>query len=197
MTKNAYLSELADRLRQLPQSEIDKSIAYYSEIIDDRMEEGCSEEEAVNGLEAPVTAAERILQDAPLGMLVRERIRPKQAVSGWIIALLVIGFPVWFPLLLAAAGIVFAMYVVVWSLVFAFFASTFAVGTASLAVLITAFVRAGEGAGLIFTLLGVGLLGIGCFILMGLATWMAASGVVRLTAALIRSLKMKLIHGGK
>ena len=188
MTKNAYLSELADRLRQLPQSEIDKSIAYYSEIIDDRMEEGCSEEEAVNGLEAPVTAAERILQDAPLGMLVRERIRPKQAVSGWIIALLVIGFPVWFPLLLAAAGIVFAMYVVVWSLVFAFFASTFAVGTASLAVLITAFVRAGEGAGL---------LGIGCFILMGLATWMAASGVVRLTAALIRSLKMKLIHGGK
>ncbi|MCI5810946.1 MAG: DUF1700 domain-containing protein [Clostridiales bacterium] len=197
MTKNAYLSELADRLRQLPQSEIDKSIAYYSEIIDDRMEEGCSEEEAVNGLEAPVTAAERILQDAPLGMLVRERIRPKQAVSGWIIALLVIGFPVWFPLLLAAAGIVFAMYVVVWSLVFAFFASTFAVGTASLAVLITAFVRAGEGAGLIFALLGVGLLGIGCFILMGLATWMAASGVVRLTAALIRSLKMKLIHGGK
>ncbi len=194
MTKNAYLSELADRLRQLPQSEIDKSIAYYSEIIDDRMEEGCSEEEAVNGLEAPVTAAERILQDAPLGMLVRERIRPKQAVSGWIIALLVIGFPVWFPLLLAAAGIVFAMYVVVWSLVFAFFAST---GTASLAVLITAFVRAGEGAGLIFALLGVGLLGIGCFILMGLATWMAASGVVRLTAALIRSLKMKLIHGGK
>lgn len=197
MTKNAYLSELAGRLRQLPQSEIDKSIAYYSEIIDDRMEEGCSEEEAVNGLEAPVTAAERILQDAPLGMLVRERIRPKQAVSGWIIALLVIGFPVWFPLLLAAAGIVFAMYVVVWSLVFAFFASTFAVGTASLAVLITAFVRAGEGAGLIFALLGVGLLGIGCFILMGLATWMAASGVVRLTAALIRSLKMKLIHGGK
>ena len=197
MTKNAYLSELADRLRQLPQSEIDKSIAYYSEIIDDRMEEECSEEEAVNGLEAPVTAAERILQDAPLGMLVRERIRPKQAVSGWIIALLVIGFPVWFPLLLAAAGIVFAMYVVVWSLVFAFFASTFAVGTASLAVLITAFVRAGEGAGLIFALLGVGLLGIGCFILMGLATWMAASGVVRLTAALIRSLKMKLIHGGK
>ena len=197
MTKNAYLSELADRLRQLPQSEIDKSIAYYSEIIDDRMEEGCSEEEAVNGLEAPVTAAERILQDAPLGMLVRERIRPKQAVSGWIIALLVIGFPVWFPLLLAAAGIVFAMYVVVWSLVFAFFASTFAVGTASLAVLITAFVRAGEGAGLIFALLGVGLLGIGCFILMGLATWMAASGVVRLKAALIRSLKMKLIHGGK
>ena len=197
MTKNAYLSELADRLRQLPQSEIDKSIAYYSEIIDDRMEEGCSEEEAVNGLEAPVTAAERILQEAPLGMLVRERIRPKQAVSGWIIALLVIGFPVWFPLLLAAAGIVFAMYVVVWSLVFAFFASTFAVGTASLAVLITAFVRAGEGAGLIFALLGVGLLGIGCFILMGLATWMAASGVVRLTAALIRSLKMKLIHGGK
>ena len=108
-----------------------------------------------------------------------------------------IGFPVWFPLLLAAAGIVFAMYVVVWSLVFAFFASTFAVGTDSLAVLITAFVRAGEGAGLIFALLGVGLLGIGCFILMGLATWMAASGVVRLTAALIRSLKMKLIHGGK
>ena len=197
MTKNAYLSELADRLRQLPQSEIDKSIAYYSEIIEDRMEEGCSEEEAVNGLEAPVTAAERILQDAPLGMLVRERIRPQQAVSGWIIALLVIGFPVWFPLLLAAAGIVFAMYVVDWSLVFAFFASTFAVGTASLAVLITAFVRAGEGAGMIFALLGVGLLGIGCFILMGLATWMAASGVVRLTAALIRSLKMKLIHGGK
>ena len=44
MTKSAFLAELSGRLTALPQSEIEKSVAYYSEIIDDRIEEGLDEE---------------------------------------------------------------------------------------------------------------------------------------------------------
>ena len=49
MTKSEFLSALENRLSGLPKDDVQKSIDYYSEIIDDRMEEGLTEEEAVRG----------------------------------------------------------------------------------------------------------------------------------------------------
>ena len=47
MDKIAFLEILQKKLSCLPQSDIDKTVDYYSEMIDDRMEDGTSEEEAV------------------------------------------------------------------------------------------------------------------------------------------------------
>ena len=53
MDKQMFLKTLAEKLQGLPQSDIKKSLEYYSEIIDDRMEEGASQEEAVGAMKTP------------------------------------------------------------------------------------------------------------------------------------------------
>ena len=49
MLKTEFLEQLRAGLAGLPQEDIDGRVAFYSEMIDDRMEEGLSEEEAVAG----------------------------------------------------------------------------------------------------------------------------------------------------
>ena len=53
MNKAEFLDALCAHLSGLPQRDIDASQEYYSEIIDDRMEDGLSEEAAVEAAPAP------------------------------------------------------------------------------------------------------------------------------------------------
>ena len=46
MRKAEFLRELEKRLQGLPKDEIDSRLAFYSEMIDDRIEDGKTEEEA-------------------------------------------------------------------------------------------------------------------------------------------------------
>ncbi|MDR0916055.1 MAG: hypothetical protein LBN02_02570 [Oscillospiraceae bacterium] len=50
LNRNEFLAELRRRLAHLPQDEIDRTISYFSEILDDREEDGMSETEAVASL---------------------------------------------------------------------------------------------------------------------------------------------------
>ena len=50
MIKAQFLSELERRLDALPRAEIDRALQFYSEMIDDRKEEGLTEPEAVAAL---------------------------------------------------------------------------------------------------------------------------------------------------
>ncbi len=48
MSKQEFLAQLKDGLSGLPQSDIEERVAFYEEMIDDRIEEGLSEEQAVS-----------------------------------------------------------------------------------------------------------------------------------------------------
>lgn len=48
MTKQEFLTQLEENLLGLPQNEIEERIIFYSEMIDDKIEEGYSEEDAVS-----------------------------------------------------------------------------------------------------------------------------------------------------
>ena len=50
MTKAEFIEQLSTTLKGLSDEDIKKSLDYYEEMIDDRMEDGKSEEEAVGGL---------------------------------------------------------------------------------------------------------------------------------------------------
>ena len=50
LTKAEFLSELKNRLSSLPDQDVNDRLDFYSEIIDDRIEDGESEEEAVRSL---------------------------------------------------------------------------------------------------------------------------------------------------
>ncbi|WP_211749234.1 DUF1700 domain-containing protein [Paenibacillus sp. Marseille-Q4541] len=114
MTKSKFLSELAEKLKNLPQSEISKSIDFYSEIIDDRMEEGMSEEEAVNGLGNVEDIAREVMLDSTSLL---KLIVPNSSLSKSDIALLVFASP----LFIIMFALIFTFYAIVWLLIITLF----------------------------------------------------------------------------
>ncbi len=114
MNKQEFLSELSSRLEGLPEEDIRKSIEYYGEMIDDRTEDGLSEEEAVAALGSVEEITAQILMDTPMPKLVKAKLRPKKSLGAWEIVLLVLGFPLWFSLLAAAFAVLLSVYIVIW-----------------------------------------------------------------------------------
>lgn len=122
MTKNEFLFLLRERLAGLPQDDVEERLCFYGEMIDDRMEEGATEEEAVAAVGSTDEAAQQVLTDIPLSKILRASVRPKRRLSTPEIVLLVLGFPVWFPLLISAAAVVLSLYVSLWAVVVSFWA---------------------------------------------------------------------------
>ena len=122
MNKEEFLTALRSSLAGLPQDDIEERVTFFGEIIDDRMEDGTGEEEAVAGIGPVEKIREQIVAEIPLPKLVREKVRPKRALRSWEIVLIVLGFPVWFPLLVAAGAVVLSLYIVLWALLIALWA---------------------------------------------------------------------------
>lgn len=112
MTKAEYLSRLESLLSCLPEGQRAESLAFYEEMILDRMEEGLGEEEAVSTLDAPGVVAEAILDDLPAVPRVVAKTRRKSRVLLWV--LVILGFPVWGALLAALAITMLSFYATVW-----------------------------------------------------------------------------------
>ncbi|MBR4295688.1 MAG: DUF1700 domain-containing protein, partial [Clostridia bacterium] len=75
MTKLKFIMSLHDKLSGLPQKEIEERLNFYSEMIEDRMEEGLSEEEAVAAIGSVDEIAEQIVADTPLSKIAKEKIK--------------------------------------------------------------------------------------------------------------------------
>lgn len=100
MDKQEFLSKLRAKLSGLPQKELEERLSFYSEMIDDRIEEGLSEEDAVKELGTVDEVAGQVIAEIPLSKLVKERIKPKRALNVWEIVLLAIGSPIWLSLMI-------------------------------------------------------------------------------------------------
>ena len=111
MNRKEFLRSLSRSLRGLPRAERAQSLDYYGEMIQDRMEEGLSEEEAVARLGRADEIARQILESSA----VQEKGRGRTPV--WMIALIVLGSPVWLALLFAFLAVALAAYIVAWSLI--------------------------------------------------------------------------------
>lgn len=198
MTKRDFLSELRDALYGLTQTEIEERLLFYSEMIDDRMEEGISEEDAVREIGDVREIAEQIRAEAVPsrtegGKEAKETKAEKEAktrrrrLGAGEILLLVLGFPVWFPLLLAAAIVLLAVFIVLFAVVI----TLFAVDLALAAVLI-----GGVAGGTVLlilwnvplglTLFGAGLLCGGLAILLFFGSLAATKGILYLVKVTVR-----------
>ncbi len=114
MTKDSFLSSLRARLEGLPEEDVEKTIEYYSEMIDDRLEEGGNEEEIVSSLGSPEDAAAAVWQNASIPKLVKEKVRTRRRRTAGEIILLILGAPLWIPLLLTVLIVFFTLYLVLW-----------------------------------------------------------------------------------
>ena len=95
MTKQEFLNQLDRGLKGLPKEEIEQRIAFYEEIINDKIEEGLSEEGAVDSLGGVDRVIDAILAEIPLSVIVKRKIKPKKSLAAWEIILLAVGSPVW------------------------------------------------------------------------------------------------------
>ena len=122
MNKTDFLLALEEQLSALPWEEVSDRWDYYSEMIDDRMEEGLSEEEAVAELGTVNEIAAQILADIPLSALVKKKLKSQRRIKAWEIVLLVLGSPIWLSLLIAAFAVILSLYVVLWSVLISLWA---------------------------------------------------------------------------
>lgn len=105
--------------RQMPQSEIEKNVAYYDEMFSDMIEDGMTEEEAAARLGDPEEIAKELLRDMPMSELVRSRVRPSGGWTAFSILLAVVLCPIWLPLLIAAAAVVLGLFIALWAVALA------------------------------------------------------------------------------
>ena len=213
MNKKDFLDALRRELRTLPEAEIEKSVSYYSEIIDDTVENGLTEEQAVTSLGPMDKIVGQIMLDAPINALVMSKInqrreqreavqtpeQPEKKRSRSVLStiLIIIGFPVWFPLLISFGAVVLSLYVVLWSLVICAFAVAASLAAAGILLLFTALFFPGTlPVGILFAI-GAALILIGLAFLFFPLAKLCAVGSAKLTAAIARGIKTRIIGGKK
>lgn len=198
MRKEEYLNRIRDLLQGLPSEDLEPSLAFYAESIEDRMEDGMSEEEAVASMESPEEAARAIQMELPLPKLVKARVRDRRRMGPMEIILLVLGFPLWFPLLLTAAVLALTFYLLVWVLVLVLGVVVLSLAVSALACAVASIVVFSK-AGLkgLLLVLGAGFVLAGLAILLSLLLPPACRGAVKLGKAMLRGTKSLLIRKEK
>lgn len=197
MNKQEYLSAIRVRIPKMPTEDMERFIAYYSEMIDDRMEDGMTEEEAVATMDTPDEAVDQILEDTPLSKIVKQKIKPTHRLRAWEIVLIVLGSPVWVPLLLTAGILVLSMLVVVFSLLITFYAVVISAAVAGIAgvLAVVPFLMISNVPAAVF-MLGCGFAGVGLAILFFVAVKPVTVGFWNLCKAAVGGIKRKFVKEG-
>ena len=183
MSRDAFIGELRHRMAGLPQEAVERTVEYYSELIADSVEDGLTEEEAVARLEPMDQIVANVVKDTPLTQIVETRLQEskKKGGSGWVIALLILGAPVWLPLLIAVLAVLFSLFIALWAVVIALWAAVTGVilaGVAAVAAGVFELVRLHVPQGLV--LLGGGLVCLGLCALLFLLMKLITVGTVKL-----------------
>ncbi len=190
MTKLDFLEALNEKLSGLPEDDVLRSLDYYSEIIDDLMEDGMTEEQAVEQLDSVDDIADRILLEVPLTKLVKQKIKPRRALRAWEIVLLILGSPIWLSLIVAAFAVVLLVYVSLWAVVISLYAAALSVAVAAVAAVALAIVFIVTGSFPSFMLLlGASLFCAGLSILMLFAFNQVTRGVIVLGKLILIGIK--------
>lgn len=190
MKKLEFILALNNKLSGLPKTEIEERINFYVEMIEDRMEEGLSEEEAVAAVGNIDEIAEQIVADIPLSKIAKEKIKPKRELKAWEIVLLILGFPLWFPMLVVAASLVLSFYAVLWSLIITLWAVFATVIGTAFGVFTFGVYSAFSGKMLIgLALMGASLACAGASILIFFGCKAATTGLLLLTKKIVLAIK--------
>lgn len=190
MTKSEFILELRKRLSGLPKQDIEERLNFYSEMIDDRMEEGVSEEAAVSEIGDVDVIAEQIIADTPLSTLTMERIKPKRRLGAWEIVLLALGAPIWLSLAIAAFSVILSLYAVLWSVIaslWSIFASFIACGVSGVLGGVTLLFTENAVTGM--ALIGASVVCCGLSILLFFGCREATKGIILLTKKVTLGIK--------
>ena len=195
MNKAEFIEQLKNSLQGLSDEDIKKSLDYYEEMIDDRIEDGMTEEEAVDGLGSIEEIKNHVLDGLSIVKIVKEKVKPKRALKVWEIVLLIVGSPVWAPVLLCLIIAFLCIYFVFWVIIAALYICDAAILLSGLVSAIGAFAQSsGFNTGLF--MFGAALCLVGIAILLFFGFTEIAKGLVWLSGKILLGIK-KLFVGGK
>ncbi|MGN1062399.1 MAG: DUF1700 domain-containing protein [Candidatus Scatosoma sp.] len=198
MNKREFIAKLRAKLSGLPKQDVEERLIFYSEMIEDRMEEGLTEEEAVSQIGSAEEIAAQIIADIPLAKIAKERIKPKKRLTAWETVLLALGSPVWLSLLIVAFALIVTLYASLWAAVVALWAAFVAPVACSLGGIAGGIVNAVSGNGPAgAAMLGAGIFcaGLAVFVFFGCKA--ATKGVILLSGKVVLSIKKGFVKKEK
>lgn len=194
MMKAEFLKRLDTALAQLSEADRRRYVESYAELIEDKVEDGMAEADAVASLGDIDQIAREILGSTPLPVLMCTAVKPRRGWSVGSIILIVLGMPVWLPILAALGAVILSVYLVIWSVVAALYASVAAVLVAAVGCIIAGFLTGSLGG--ILLCLGAALILAGLGLLFGAAVVALTKLLAKLTAWIFRKIKGLFIRKG-
>ncbi len=190
MSKSEFLAALREKLNGVPEDDINKSLDFYAEMIDDRVEDGMSEEEAVEALGSMEEIIDQILSEVSLPKLVKEKVKPKQALKAWEVVLLVLGAPIWVPLLMSVCIMALSIYLSVWAVILSLYAVDLSVALSGIALVAVAVAALVHGRFIVFGMMfGCGFIFIGLSILLFFVFNLVTKGILWLSKKILIGIK--------
>ena len=159
MTKKEFLEKLKGSLSALSESDREERLNFYGEMIDDRIEEGYSEEDAVKTVGDPEEIGSQIASEYSSIRKSDKKEKTKRKWQTWQIVLVCAGFPVWLPLLVSAFAVLIALTASFWAVVGAIWAVPVSTSACALAGCILPAVYFVQGN----VLGGIAIIGLGIF----------------------------------
>jgi uncharacterized membrane protein len=191
MSKQEFLARLSDALPRLKRTERKRVLSYYSEMIDDRAEDGESEQDIIASLGSIDEITAGIIEDAA------SRGELKKNISVLAGVLIVVGSPVWLPLLVTALVLAVTFYALAWVLVAVMFSIVVSLAAAGISGIVGLFIYMSTNVSLAVFTFGVGLAGAGLCILSLFPSVEAAKWLVRGTGRAFRKTVGKIRRQAK
>ena len=194
MNKQEFIELLKDKLSGLPSGDVEERLSFWSEMIDDRMEEGLTESEAIAAVGSADEIAAQIISEFPLSKIVKERAATNVKLRVWEIVLICLGSPLWLSLLIAAAAVVISVYAVLWSALISLWAVPAALAGGLIAGVISGVISiATQSAALGIALIGLGVLCAGLAIFSVFGCLAATKGCIFLSKKIFLGIKLLFI----
>lgn len=198
MNKQEFLGQLSKELLGLPQDEIDEQLEFYSEMIEDRKEEGLSEEEAIAAVGTAQEIVTQVVNETPFVKIAKEGIRPKRMLNVGEILLLALGSPIWLSLAVVAFAVILSLYISLWSLIVSLWLVFVSLAACSVGGMITCIIFALSGriaTGIAILAAGIVCAGLSIFMFYGCKE--ATKGIVVLTKKIAHFIKKSFIKKGE
>ena len=194
MTKNEFIRKLNSRLSNFPETEVSDRVSFYTEIIDDYIDEGISEEEAVEKLGSIDEIVSSIASEIPLTKIAKKKFKSRRRLNTLEKVLLIVGSPIWVSLFAAFLAVIISLYAALWSIVISLWAivvSCFACSFASLILFIINLCVGNSSLG--FGFLGTSLVLLGVSLLFMLLSKYLTVIVVKVPKIFFKLIKSLLI----
>lgn len=189
--KQMFLVELERKIpKDVPLEEKDTFLAYCSEMIQDLIEDGYSEEEAIFKLGNP----DSLIYDNFESWFVVKEQQVSRKTMPFLVIITILGFPLWGSLLLAAILVILSGYIVLWCVPFITGSLAFAGVIGGVGASVTSLIALQDGAFIGITQFGVGIALFGLGLIFTILTYKISSIFLRGTSIFTKKIT-KILFG--